>query len=176
MNVSWQLTWTKSIVLYFSQTLIIPYIYITFKPSFIAVHHRIKPQPTRLCYPQLHFYWNSQIGNRLQIEKNFEKRVQLYSMDFCYISWQSYKMISWKNGQRQIWWESGFNCGRYQVNSQIQGVENVWNHHIIFWEVGDEEFEFSVLIYYSFTYILVPDVIFIFDRGRLEEDAVKNVS
>lgn len=62
------------------------------------------------------------------------------------------------NGQRQIWWESGFNCDRYQVNSQIQGVENVWNHHIIFWEVGDEKFEYSVLIYYSFTYILVPDV------------------
>lgn len=90
-----------------------------------------------------------------------------------YTSWQSYKMISQKNGQRQIWWESDFNCDRYQVNSQIQGVENVWNHHIIFWEVGDEKFELSVLIYYSFTYILVPDVIFIFDKGRPEEDTVK---
>lgn len=33
-------------------------------------------------------------------------------------------MISGKNGQRQIWWESGFHCDRYQVNSQIQVVEN----------------------------------------------------
>lgn len=54
-----------------------------------------------------------------------------------------------------------------------QGFENVWNHHYIILVVEGKTLRFSTLVYYSFTYLLVPDVIFLHLYGAVPEDAVK---
>lgn len=36
--------------------------------------------------------------------------------------------------------------------------------------VGDKRLRCSLLVYYGVTYLVVPDVILVIDRGRPEED------
>lgn len=56
---------------------------------------------------------------------------------------------------------------------EIQGDNKVWNYYFIFWVVSENKFRFNILEYYGFMYILMSDLVFIIDRGRPEEDAVK---